>query len=187
MGISYLIGPHNLHISTIMSSKVSPAWTWESLPSFQELSAAIRNPKDMPELEKAFLDMKDRLTKMQVPADMDATVAVMKDNMDKLLELLNVACDRIKESNNKLMQVTLSMFGDITKELSQKIKEASKENFTQPQIKSALKMFSDNLDWINNLLEDFMKENLAVNGTAPASDKMKPKSATSRLSFKSRK
>ena len=48
-------------------------------------------------------------------------------------------------------------------------------------------MFSDNLDWINNLLEDFMKENLTVNGTAPASDKMKPKSATSRLSFKSRK
>ena len=74
---------------------------------------------EMPELEKAFLDMKDRLTNMQVkkwdndtyitcilfyhqvPADMDATVAVMKDNMDKLLELFKVTSDRIKESNNK--------------------------------------------------------------------------------------
>merc|ERR1712243_435014 len=150
-----------------------------------ELSAAIRNPKEMPELEKAFLDMKDRLSNMQVPADMDATVAMMKTNMDKLLDLFKDASERIKESNNKLLQVTLSMFCDITKELSQKIKEASKENFTQPQIKSALKMFSDNLDWINTLLEDFMKENL--NGTTPVDDKRKPKSTTSRLSFKSRK
>merc|ERR1711970_573288 len=94
-------------------------------------------------------------------------------NMDKLLELFKVTSDRIKESNNKLMQVTLSMFCDITKELSQKIKEASKENFTQPQIKSALKMFSDNLDWINKLLEDFMKENLTPNGNKAADKKSK--------------
>ena len=32
---------------------------------------------------------------------MDATVAVIKDNMDKLLELFKAANDRIKESNNK--------------------------------------------------------------------------------------
>ena len=55
----------------------------------------------MPELEKTFRDMKERLTNMQVPADMDATVALMKDNMDKLLELFKDASERIKESNNK--------------------------------------------------------------------------------------
>ena len=32
---------------------------------------------------------------------MDATVAVIKDNMDKLLELFKAASDNIKESNNK--------------------------------------------------------------------------------------
>ena len=48
-------------------------------------------------------------------------------------------------------------------------------------------MFSDNLDWINNLLEDFMKENLSVNGTKAVNDKKKLKSATSGLSFKSRR
>ena len=29
----------------------------------------------------------------------------------------------------------------------------------KPQVKSALKLFSDQLDWINKLLEDYMKDN----------------------------
>ena len=66
-----------------MSSKVSSSWSWDSLPSFQDFTAAISNPKgkmrqinkfkcvtndiylDMPEVEKVFADMQERLTKLQ--------------------------------------------------------------------------------------------------------------------------
>jgi hypothetical protein len=71
------------------------------------------------------------------------------------------------------------MFCAITKELSQNIKDVTTENdelksprtkpysllslifriFTQPQIKSALETFGDQLDWIKNLLDDYMKDN----------------------------
>ena len=61
-------------------------------------------------------------------------------------------------------------------------------------MKSALKMFSDQLDWINKLLEDFMKDNKlsvadskAMNGSASRAADDKKKSMTSRLSFKSKK
>jgi hypothetical protein len=49
-------------------------------------------------------------------------------------------------------------------------------------------MFGDQLDWINNLLEDYMKDNKltpAINGSDSGTDKKK--SMSSRLSFKSRK
>ena len=63
--------------------------------------------------------------------------------------------------------------------------------FTQPQIKSALKMFSDQIDWINKLLEDFMKDSKAAPATngyfSKAADDKKKSSMTSRLSFKSKK
>merc|ERR1712181_32779 len=110
------------------------------------------------------------------------------------------ASEKMKESNNKLIQVTLTMFCDITKELSQKIKEATTENgkspreiFTQPQIKSALKMFGDQLDWINNLLEDYMKDMKdnkmppAISGAKSSVVDEKKKTMSSRLSFKSKK
>ena len=66
-----------------MSSKVTSSWSWDSLPSFQDFTAAISNPKgkmrqlnefncvtkdiylDMPEVEKVFADMQERLTKLQ--------------------------------------------------------------------------------------------------------------------------
>ena len=62
--------------------------------------------------------------------------------------------------------------------------------FTQPQVKSALKMFGDQLDWINNLLEDYMKDNKmapAINGSDSRAVDDKKKSKSSRLSFKSKK
>merc|ERR1711892_373780 len=127
------MGVPTTHTSS-MSSKVSSSWSWESLPSFQDFTAAISNPKDMPELDKVFSDMRERLAQLQVPGDMDSTMALMKTNMDKLLELFKEATEKMKDSNNKLIQVTLTMFCDITKELSQKIKDASKESFTQPQM-----------------------------------------------------
>ena len=67
--------------------------------------------------------------------------------------------------------------------------------FTQPQVKSALKMFGDQLDWINKMLEDYMKENkVATESKAPLAGKVpkssladpnKKKSRTSNLSLKS--
>ena len=61
-------------------------------------------------------------------------------------------------------------------------------------MKSALKMFSDQLDWINKLLTDFMEDNKlsvvdskAMNGSASRAVDDKKKSMTSRLSFKSKK
>jgi hypothetical protein len=49
-------------------------------------------------------------------------------------------------------------------------------------------MFGDQLDWINNLLEDYMKDNkLAINGSDSRTATDKNKSTSSRLSFKSRK
>merc|ERR1739838_168902 len=103
----------------------------------------------------------------QTNADMDSTLEAMKMNVDKLLELFKDASEKMKDNNNRLIQGTLMVFCDITRELSQKIKDATemgngkspREFFTQPQVKSALKLFSDQLDWINKLLEDYMKEN----------------------------
>ena len=67
--------------------------------------------------------------------------------------------------------------------------------FTQPQVKSALNMFGDQLDWINKMLEDYMKENkVATESKAPLAGKVpkssladpnKKKSRTSNLSLKS--
>merc|ERR1719483_2005142 len=127
----------------------------------------------------------------------------MKTNMDKLLELLKETTENLKESNNKFIQVTLTMFCDITRELSQKIKEATSETqksktpreiFTQPQVKSALKMFIDQLDWINKQLENFMEDNKlsvadskAMNGSTSRAVDDKKQSLTSKLSFKSKK
>ena len=62
--------------------------------------------------------------------------------------------------------------------------------FTQPQVKSALKMFGDQLDWMNNLLEDYMKDSKlapAINGSDSRTVTDKKKSTSSRLSFKSKK
>ena len=69
--------------------------------------------------------------------------------------------------------------------------------FTQPQVKSALKMFVDQLDWINKLIGDYMKENKvatesrsSIGGTkskATNDEANKKKSWNSRLSFKSKK
>ena len=68
--------------------------------------------------------------------------------------------------------------------------------FTQPQVKSALKMFEDQLDWINKLLEDYMKDNKVATESktrlagskskAPIDEANKKKSWNSRLSFKSK-
>ena len=72
---------------------------------------------------------------------MDSNLAMLKTNMDKLLTLAKDITDRMKENNTKqdqdarlyhdlhdlplrLVQVCLTMFCDITKELSGKIKEA---------------------------------------------------------------
>ena len=51
-------------------------------------------------------------------------------------------------------------------------------------------MFGDQLDWINNLLEDYMKDNKmapAINGSDSRAVDDKKKSKSSRLSFKSKK
>eukprot|EP00091_Calanus_sinicus_P017254 TRINITY_DN37208_c0_g1_i1.p1 TRINITY_DN37208_c0_g1~~TRINITY_DN37208_c0_g1_i1.p1 ORF type:complete len:119 (+),score=49.54 TRINITY_DN37208_c0_g1_i1:53-358(+) len=83
-----------------MSSKVSSSssWSWDSLPSFQTLTAAISNPRGMSEVEKVFADMQERLTKLQVSADLDSTLVLMKTNMEKLLELFRDASDTMKEA-----------------------------------------------------------------------------------------
>merc|ERR1712106_328870 len=199
---------------TMSASKVSAAWSWDSLPTFQDLSEAISNPKGMyaklgdnssimPEVERVLADMQERLTKLQANADMDSTLEAMKINVDKLLELFKDASEKMKDNNNRLIQGTLMVFCDITRELSQKIKDATemgngkspREFFTQPQVKSALKMFGDQLDWINKMLEDYMKENkVATESKAPLAGKVpkssladanKKKSRTSNLSLKS--
>ena len=59
--------------------------------------------------------------------------------------------------------------------------------FTQPQVKSALKMFGDQLEWINNLLENYMKDNkMGTDFKAPIDEANKKKSKGSKLSFKSK-
>ena len=59
--------------------------------------------------------------------------------------------------------------------------------FTQPQVKSALKMFGDQLEWINNLLENYMKDNkMGTDFKAPIDEGNKKKSKSSKLSFKSK-
>eukprot|EP00092_Neocalanus_flemingeri_P082643 GFUD01103557.1.p1 GENE.GFUD01103557.1~~GFUD01103557.1.p1 ORF type:complete len:193 (-),score=56.11 GFUD01103557.1:97-675(-) len=189
------------------ASKVSTAWSWDSLPSFQDLSAAINSPTDMyakfgeslnimPEVERVLTDMQNRLTKLQVSADMDSTLQSMKTNIDKLLELLKDASENIKDNNNRLVQATLIIFRDVTKELSQKVKDATsgthkgkspREFFTQPQVKSALIMFADQLDWMVKLMEDNMKEKkVSTKSKAPIDEATKKKSWNSRLSFKSK-
>merc|ERR1711915_1106756 len=151
--------------------------------------------------EKIFNDMKDKLAAIQVSGDMDSNLAMGKTNMDKLLTLAKDISDRMKESNTKLVQVCLTMFCDITKELSGKIKEAMaggdnskapREIFNQPHVKAALAKFSEQLDWVTKMLEDYMKENNlqpVVNGSgvdSKASEEKKKGSfkSTSRLSFK---
>eukprot|EP00092_Neocalanus_flemingeri_P001795 GFUD01001913.1.p1 GENE.GFUD01001913.1~~GFUD01001913.1.p1 ORF type:complete len:228 (-),score=60.01 GFUD01001913.1:97-780(-) len=222
MGISshcYLLSSIHTQI-TMSASKVLSAWTssWDSLPSFQDLSAAIGNPKDMyakfgensnimPEMERVLADMQERLTKLQESAGMDSTLQSMKTNVDQLLELFRDASGKLQDSNNKLIQSTLVVFCDITKELSQKIKEATsemenskspREFFTQPQVKAALQMFGDQLDWINQLLEAYMKDAPIVDSgskapatkapvsKAPIAKVEEKKAPTSRMSFKSK-
>ena len=156
------------------TSKVSAAWSWDSLPTFQDLSEAMSNPKGisspwwvldqvyvfennldmyaklgdnsaiMPEVERVLADMQERLTKLQVSlkwkwiwwicnfylicqtnADMDSTLESMKINVDKLLELFKDASEKMKDNNNRLIQGTLVVFCDITRELSKKMKDAS--------------------------------------------------------------
>ena len=56
---------------------------------------------------------------------MDSTLEAMKINVDKLLELFKDASEKMKDNNNRLIQGTLMVFCDITRELSQKIKDAT--------------------------------------------------------------
>eukprot|EP00092_Neocalanus_flemingeri_P033042 GFUD01035936.1.p1 GENE.GFUD01035936.1~~GFUD01035936.1.p1 ORF type:complete len:211 (+),score=67.28 GFUD01035936.1:49-681(+) len=207
MGISshcYLLSSIHTQI-TMSASKVSAVWSWDSLPSFQDLSQAINNPKDMyaklgenlsmPEMEKVLTDMQGRLAKLQAGADMDSTLQAMKINVDKLLDLFKEASEKINNNNNRLIQGTLTVFCDVTKELSQKIKEATepgkgktpREFFSQPQVKSSLKMFSDQLDWIIKLMEDYMKDNkVSTKSKAPIEEANTKKSWNSKLSFRSK-
>ena len=61
----------------------------------------------------------------QANADMGSALESMKNNMDKLLEPLKDATEKMKDNNNRLIQGTLMVFCDITRELSQKIKDAT--------------------------------------------------------------
>merc|ERR1712115_37130 len=133
------------------------------------------------------------ITYIQVSTEMDSTMTLMKTNMDEFMVTFKNGCENMKENNNKLIFSTLNMLSDLAKELSQKIKEATSENkssktpreiFTQPHVKSALKMFSDQLDWFNTSLEDFMREH---NITASNNENQTKKTRTSNFSFRSKK
>jgi len=191
--------PVILETSSIMvcksACKVSAAWTWDSLPSFQDLTAVISNPKDMyaklgensnimPEVEKVLADMQERLSKLQENTDMDSTIQSLKTNIDKLTELFKESREKLQDNNSRFIQGTLMLFRDITKEITQKIQDATSENgktprefFTQPQVKSALEMFKDKLEWINQLIEDYMKENKLATESKPRLDAARSKTS----------
>merc|ERR1712083_779216 len=133
---------------------------------------------------------------------MDSNLAMLKTNMDKLLTLAKDITDRMKENNTKLVQVCLTMFCDITKELSGKIKEAMaggdnskapREIFNQPHVKAALAKFSEQLDWVTKMLEDYMRENNlqpVVNGSgvdAKASEEKKKAHSRAQAGFPSKR
>ena len=100
--------------------------------------------------------------------------------MDKLSDLVKETSEKMKDNNNKygvitfflffknlyfrLIQGTFILLCDITKELNKKIQDATSENvfFAQPKVKSALEMLKVQLEWINNLIEDYMKNNKLV-------------------------
>merc|ERR1719500_930520 len=120
-------------------------------------------------------------------------MVLMRTNMDKLLKMFKDSNEKMIENNNRLIHVILTTFCGIAKELSQKIKEATsdkksskkpREIFTQPQVKSALKLLSEQLDLVTSLLEDFMAEQNIVGGTKQETNFIKKSTNTSLGSFK---
>merc|ERR1712215_665496 len=139
------MGNYSYHHTSMSSTKAATAWTWDSLPSFQDISTALTSQKEMyaklvensdmfKEVEKALKDLQSRVAKLQLNAEMDTTVQSIKANVDKLMDLLKTAMEKRKG-------------------------KSAREIFAQPQVKSALTMFGDRLDWINKLLDDYLKEN----------------------------
>merc|ERR1712215_66303 len=130
------MGNYSYHHTSMSSTKAATAWTWDSLPSFQDISTAITSQKELyaklgensdmfKEVEKALKDLQSRVAKLQLTAEMDTNMQSIKANVDKLMELLKTATEKMKENNNWLVQSILLMFYDLTKDLSQKIKEAT--------------------------------------------------------------
>eukprot|EP00092_Neocalanus_flemingeri_P054707 GFUD01064466.1.p1 GENE.GFUD01064466.1~~GFUD01064466.1.p1 ORF type:complete len:142 (+),score=37.34 GFUD01064466.1:26-451(+) len=100
---------------------------------------------------------------------MDMSRESFKENVDQLQSRVRETMEMILglATENRFVQTSLMMSFEITRELSQKINQlmldADIEKDDQvllknPQVLSALKVFGEQLDWINNSVEAYLKD-----------------------------